>query len=1074
MAQQPPVRKQQIDITDRASAFDNLTQLHQEYVDIHNDIMSGAFDATGVQAREKLLKDILANIKANGIKILEFPAPVFQPTLQQAPITKARTNPAVISAAETEASNFRIQHLMPAQNFLQTLIDSKRELPEVVAMVQSQVNDFKEEQARLDNIVTIQKSPMKYLTLLAQSKLTPSNWITIGTSKFYMKDDLSYKSVDIPRFKDAFFKDLELTVDDQRLKYELAKSIFTKVFRTPEGVPLPICSIDEVNLLKEGLTNYLEGLRDNLLQLQSEKGPDAFATRTALAKAEKIKQLIDELWAKQQEICKKGVVQPEPEGDEADITANELQNILRKVVVVLLAKQKQVPGYERHAAVADQLLKILHPDNLPNIKDTNLQAIEQQNDFKDILKNNNLLKLLYMLGKGGYQKVMDYIKQSLTLDLLKKLKAKIDAANFLSQEQKDTLVENIDFNNRIDAPKNIEELQTRLLNAYNDEVQNWNLLSADCNQKEQELQNLRGVQQQVAALQAQVQNLLQQQQQANPQNPAVANLQAQVNQLQQENQTLENTLLQTEAENIRLNNELQTKLLEIQNFQAQVKQLDADRLALTNQVQQLTQDLNQARQDLTQAQQDLGQARQQQQQTQQDLVQAQQDLQQKDAQLKLTMNQLQDANREVGRLQNLILQKDNEIAQHAQQMALKQQEVDDCNRRLGQANPNLAAQIQALTQERDSLQQRLTASEQLSKTREQEIKRLQNEYQTLFQNHSNLEAQLKQLQQQQQSTQAKDQEINNLRQQLQTVTQQKDTAEANLKAALAERDRVVKEIAELRNAAQALQAETRRLQALVDTLEPEKGAIARQLLDARNAITALEQRIKACEEEKARLQALTLDARNAITNLQQRLRDCEAQQKQLQDRVQRAASITTQAQRPEDINPAAEEPQAGPLRDILERVKALLVKPPGQQPSILPGPIQQPIPAPGPPGPPVQPLPRPPQPAPGEPAGDYTYRGVKFFCNDYIGLNKSQILTNDKFMTLTARFSPTERNNVAEELIRKCKLKQVPPPVLPGDKHYIPPSRQQYFGPQTKEGQRGGSRKAKKQSRTKTRKNKQA
>jgi hypothetical protein len=76
-------------------------------------------------------------------------------------------------------------------------------------------------------------------------------------------------------------------------------------------------------------------------------------------------------------------------------------------------------------------------------------------------------------------------------------------------------------------------------------------------------------------------------------------------------------------------------------------------------------------------------------------------------------------------------------------------------------------------------------------------------------------------------------------------------------------------------------------------------------------------------------------------------------------------------------------------------------------------------------------------------------------------------------------YKPEERDRVATELKRICKIPDPPlPAVLPGNTHYIPPGRQTMLNPAGRPvlgrtlSKRGGTRKLKNQTGKKTRKNK--
>ena len=926
-----PVRKALLPITDRKTAFTAVSRLYQEYIDIDNVIKAGALDNAGIAQSEQLLTDILRDLQVQARELMKYPAPVYQASIKSVPSLKSKPSVAY-QAAKIEADQFKSNELSVANNFLELLRNSRRVLPDVVATFQRQVQDFKEEHARLEKIVEYEQSPVKYLTLLAQSRLPKSNWLTIGSTKFYMKENLTEKDTEIPVFKKIFFKDLNLARTEDQIKLDQAKAIFTKVFKEPEGTPLDVCAPHEVDLLKEGLMNYLEFLREDLMKLQSEKGPNAYPTRAALSKAESIKRLIDDLWKRQEDICKKGTPKEEPEPEIGTLNNDELQRLLRKFVLLLAAKQKQVPGFEKHTLLADKLIKLLSPVEVANVQNANFPGIER--DLGDVIGQSRLFKMLYLLGKGGADKVIENIQRTFALTSLRKLRDLIQGATFISEDTKASLVEGINFDEFSAAPTNLELLQKRLVEGLDDETNNWNLLRNELQEKVRECEDLQALRDQVRDLTAEVARL---RAAGGAPDPALLD---RIRELEAAKTLLEQQLQQAEREVIRLSDELTAEKARTADFQ---RRLD-DLLLQKDAVDRL---LDAARADIAAKALEIST---------------------KDATIADLTTRLSDATGELTTLRTAVADKEAELvalraakAKCDSDLAAKILEVQDLNARLRDYDPNLRAQYNALLAEKNALAaEKQRVDDELARNNV-ELARVTSELAALKADKAKVDGDL--ATEKAARTKAEGD--------LATEKAARTKAEGDLAAEKAARARLDSEktalqaanaqlqadLDSLRASSEALAREARRLQEIVDRLDPEAKECARKLTIANAEVarlTALSQKLNsdlvACEAEKQRLQA-------ALTALQRQYED-------LQTRLQTASVVIKDAQQPGDINPGAPpaEPGEGPIRTILQRVQALL----SRQPPV-PGPVPVPEPIPVVPGPRPVPVPEPRPVIPGPP-----------------------------------------------------------------------------------------------------------
>jgi predicted nucleic acid-binding Zn-ribbon protein len=548
-----PVRKPLIPITDRETAFEAITQLHKEFLDINTKLIGPPLDDARKGQLEGLLKTILTDLAATHRELQKYPAEVFVPTLKSAPrpMAKGKTSVAVQSA-QIRLHQFEEGHLSFATAFKKTLYNEKdRFTSEQKAAAERQYQDLKEEQTRLLKMLKVQESPMRYLALLAQSKVPKNNYLQIGSTKFYMKEDIA-ASTGIPIFKDYFFKpDDNISAADNDFKLDQLKSIFQKVFTVPQGQALPICDKLDTSYLEEGLKFYLDVLRNELQKKQSERGTNTIPVRTLLVKVEDSKSLIDILLEKQLDICRKGVKEPEPEPEVGHIGADEMKKILRKVILILAAKQKQVPGYEKHMKVADELLALLSPASIPNVENANFPKIEK--NFEDVLKSTKNFKMLYMLGKGSADEIIENIQKSFALQLLKKLQALITKATYLTEEEKAQMIEGIDFQQLVTAKEHIELLQQRLLTIYNrktDVLKNLNDKSVLLSEKLQALElAYNNLNKTYAALQAEHARL----KELKGSNP---NLETQINELTRAKDFIQEELVKKQNEVLALTEEL--------------------------------------------------------------------------------------------------------------------------------------------------------------------------------------------------------------------------------------------------------------------------------------------------------------------------------------------------------------------------------------------------------------------------------------------------------------------------------------------------------------------------------------
>lgn len=470
-----PVRKPVIPITNRETAFDSITALHKEFLDINGQTWS----EDEKNEIEILLKNILTDLASAHRELQKYPAAVFVPTLKGAPSLLGKKGK---QAAQAELKQFQDGHLEHAKAFKKALYDGKERFTEQQkATAERQYQDFDQEDKRLKDNLKNQESPMKYLALLAQSKVPKNNYLQIGSTKFYMKEDIQ-ESTGIPIFKAYFFKKDEGASDaDNDLKLAQVKSIFQKVFTSSKGEPLSICDRIETGLLEESLNFYLDKLRTELQAKQSERGTNAIPVRTLLVKVEDSKFLIDTLLAKQLDICRKGQKEPEPEPQVGSLGPDEIKRILRKVVLILAAKQKQVVGYEKHSKLAEQLLALLSPASLPNVENANIPKIEK--NFQDVLQSTRTLKMLYELGKGGPDELVERIEKGFALQLLKKLEPLIASAPHLTPVQKAAITTGIDFTSIATAKDHIELLQKRLLDLYTGCAEQMNKLEAELKTK---------------------------------------------------------------------------------------------------------------------------------------------------------------------------------------------------------------------------------------------------------------------------------------------------------------------------------------------------------------------------------------------------------------------------------------------------------------------------------------------------------------------------------------------------------------------------------------------------------------
>lgn len=584
-----PVRKPVPGITDRESAFDAITLLHKDFIDITNQLNppppnppAGWSDAEKQQI-EQLLGGILQDLKGPHRELSKYPAPALDLGLKQTPLPtlgKAKKEPIAVQAAIVEEEQFRRNHLDFATVFLQMVRKAKdRYTAADIASAERQYEDLKDEEIRLKKIITLRKSPMKYLSLLAQSKMPKSNYIQVGSTKYYMKEGDSDQLKGIPLFKEYFFKeDSSKPEEENQIKLEQLKGIFTKVFTTPKGAPLAICDREETGLLEEALGFYVNKLRDDLLKMQQVQGVDAIPVRALLRKVVDVKEIVDNLQARQNDICSKQQKEPEPEPQMGILGPDELKRILRKVVFILAAKQKDLGGkYKQQMLLADKLLELLSPASLPDVQNANIPDIEK--NLGDVLEGTDLMKMLYDLGKGSVKEVVERIESAFSLQLLQKMQKLIDAASYLTPTQKTDLKAGIDFTTMGTARDQIEILQKRLLDFYNSETDQLNKLQTQVGGLAKAQADLAAEQKKTATLQAEIVNLQGQliaaKMLASAQSGRVATLDAQLKKLQGDYTALDAMTQSLQAD-------LLAKDAEIKNLKAEIAQRDASIQKLTN------------------------------------------------------------------------------------------------------------------------------------------------------------------------------------------------------------------------------------------------------------------------------------------------------------------------------------------------------------------------------------------------------------------------------------------------------------------------------------------------------------
>jgi hypothetical protein len=494
-----------IDIVDRESAFRRITQLQKKFIAAVPTLLPGMAPDVARRIKEGLDEILVLINTAHSELQVRFAAPPLTDTLQvRTPLRKAGDS-ALAVAAQRQKDAFEASQVATANTFVETLQKSRLYPPEILAKAEAQREVILEELARLKAILNIRKSPMKYLTLLAKSRAPTTPFLTIGSTKFYMGDKLPDKNVDTPRFKDVFFKDLDLTKGDDKLTFEKAKSIFAKVFQTKPATPLEICDKDDVDILKQGLENYLKYLREELIKKQGEQGPNSYTVRALLAKADAVKKMVDTLWERQQKICSVAKPVEEPVQEFGEFGMDEIQRILRKVVLILAAKQKSVPGYQHHAKLADKLLQLLRATaEFPDVRNANFPAINAA--FGSTLSSSRMFDAVYRLSKMGPEAFYSYVEKFYCQRTLIAMVQSIrDNAN-LSDAIKKALVEGIDTSdaNRDNACTLLETLMKNITNNYGDLLKRYSELELRCKNIAENLAEIERLRGQVAGLQRQL------------------------------------------------------------------------------------------------------------------------------------------------------------------------------------------------------------------------------------------------------------------------------------------------------------------------------------------------------------------------------------------------------------------------------------------------------------------------------------------------------------------------------------------------------------------------------------------
>ena len=1030
-----PVRKPVPDISTRNTAFKTITFLQQEFIDINKILLNQPWDDAEKGQIEQLLRGILNDLQRSHRELLKYPAPAFVPSLKLIPIPKGKQSQAAITSADTAVEQFKTENLKVANDFKDALYKAKdRYTTTDFSTAERQYEDIEEEYKRLSNIASVTKSPLKFATLIAQSRMPQSNYIQVGSTKYYMKEDAGSSIHGIPLFKEYFFKpDPRKSPEDNQLKLEEVKAIFRKVFTSPTGVPLAICDRNDTTLLEEALLFYMDKLREELIQKQKESGPDMIPVRTLLVKVESTKNLIDVLLAKQTNICLKGAKAPEDTPMFGSIPPDELKRILRKLVLILAAKQKDVGGrYKQHSVAADELLKLLDSTRIPNVQNANLNQIET--NFNDVLlKGPKLMKILYELGKGSVDEVVKNIENTYALQLLQNLAPQLADKPYITQ--------GLDLTNLAIAGETLKTVQTRLINFFNQEIDEHNKLKADCQElikvkadltaKEQENKKLVG---DIAGLQKQITDL-------QAANPNLAALQAQLTKLQGDYTTLD-AFTQT------LHNDISQRDNQIRALQAQIAQKDADIARLDAAVQACNAD----KQAL-------------------------------DATIQGLRAQLATKDQEKDQaVAQAIAAKDQALAakdqERAQAIAAKDQEIANLTTQINDLQTNLAA----VTQTKDALELRLQQFQGLPADFREQYNALKQEKQTLTQQIQTLDAQLRQLthtkdaeikvlqDQLTKVTSDKDAEIKGLRDQLAKISSDKDAEIQGLRnqiaKAISDKDAEIKVIRDqltkltsdkdaqikglqdqLAKVSSDKDAEIKRLQDQIAAREISVQQEKKILLDQLAQITAAQKALqdendKVLAEIRKRAPAAIglLDGISkldeVIRGLERRVQECEKYRADVQaylQQISRASDRIRNARLPVDLDGAdpATEKSGGPIRTILDRVRGLL-----------------------------------------EPRADVVALGLPFYCKDFATLDKTGII--NKLREIIPEKTPQQRNEVADAIMKKCRIKpSEAPSSIPADTHFIPPSRQIVYNPAGRPNLgRGGTRKLKKKSEKKTRKNK--
>jgi DNA repair exonuclease SbcCD ATPase subunit len=885
-----PVRKPVPGITDRESAFDAITLLHKDFLEINETLRPDpskpsqppAWSDAEKQQIEQLLSGILQDLKGAHRELSKYPAPTLDLGFKQTPLPtlgKAKIEPAALQAAKIQEELFQKGHLEFANSFLKALQKAKgRFTPAEIASAQRQYEDLKKEAERLNTITTLRRSPMKYLSALAQSKMPKSNYIQVGSTKYYMNEGDPDKLKGIPLFKEYFFKaDPSKDEAENRIKLELLKGIFTKVFSTPGGTPLPICDREDTGLLEEALTFYVNKLRDELLKMQQVQGVDAIPVRALLRKVIDVKEIIDNLLARQNDICSKQQKDPEPEPLVGMLGPDELKRILRKVILILAAKQKDVGGkYKQHMVLADKLLGLLSPASIPDVQNANIPGIEK--NLGDILEGTKLMKMLYDLGKGSVDEVVQRIENAFALQLLQKMEKLIDNASYLTPTQKTDLKAGIDFTTMGTARDQIEILQKRLLDFYNSSTDQLNKIQAQVGALTKAQADLLAEQKKTANLQAEIVKLqgqlLAAKMLAGAKVGQTTSLDAQLKKLQGDHAALQAItsniqaeLIKKDAEIARLNAEIAQRDASIQTLTADLNACNADKATLNTTIADLQGQLTAKDQEKTQA------------------------LAQKDAQMKAALQlkdvQIDSLNRNIDRLRQTIQQLQTQLQNFAglppdfrqqyadlkaQKAALEQREQKlqaDLNACLAsQVNVQaLTDQINTLTDERDKCRADLAG---LTASKDAEIARLTKQRDDAAAALSKLQADT-------------NLQISNLQ-----------AAEAALKQQLADLERTKNsEIARLTANETALKEQLATLQqeksakdAAIATLTASEATLKKQLADLETAKNAEIAKLTSSEATlKKQLADLISKSDNEIRDLNERISKLDAEKRALEKQI---------------------------------------------------------------------------------------------------------------------------------------------------------------------------------------------